>query len=277
MKAIDRAFPYPVVAPFRDDISSNDFGADLDVRADGGRIYIKCVFSIENETVHDLISSGKAGFALHLEAKRLYFRNLYDRLDKVDRIEIHGGDLQGPVEWLPLILSHRLIRDYRPVGVHDDYQNQKFDIRSAEILAVGNGGKFVVEPYYDPLKKMSSIMQILKSDKPHGPYELDATGAKLTIFLSEEDHEKYGELRNLSGIEGILCNALVLPCLIEAVRLLREEDIGTRWNIVLRNRLDEIFPDWRNNGEPLELAQLILQEPLKRGLSDLSDLTGGYD
>jgi len=278
MKTINRAFPYPVVAPFRDDVSANEFSVELSVLADGGRIYIDCTFKLANEALSRLIADGQACFALHLEAERVYFRKIVNHLGATSRVELRGTEVTGNVEWLPLVLSARQIEGYRPDGLHEDYGDQTFGIEANEILAIGNGGKFTVDPHYDPLKKISSIMQILRSEKvKSGPYEMDPSGEKITVFLSAEDHEKYGELRNLPQIEGILCNAIVLPCLVEAIRLLKEEETGARWNVVLRKRLDELVPDWRDKGEPLDLAQRVLSSPLKRGLSDIAVLIGGED
>lgn len=279
MKTIDRAFPYPVVAPFRDDVSINDFGAELEVLADGGRIYVDCSFQLANEGLAALVVAGKARYALHLEAERVYYRRLVGSPKEGCRIELRGSDVQGPVEWLPLVLSCDGIPDYRPDGLHEDYGGRQFDIQANEVLAIGTGGKFTVEPHYDPLRKMSSIMQVLRSEKTQsGPYEMDPTGEKITVFLSAEDHERYGELRSLPQVEGILCNAIVLPCLVEAIRLIKEEeDLGTRWAIVLRKRLNDLEPGWRDDKEPLDLAQRVLASPLKRGLSDLAVLTGGDD
>jgi len=278
MKTVNRSFPYPVVAPFRDDVDANQFGAKLKVVADGGRIYIDVQFEIEHGGLFELVENGRAAFAVHLEAKNMYYRHLFSGLKPECRLELHGTDVQGKIEWVPFVISLRDIENYCPAGLHADYGAAVFSVRKSEILAVGNGGSFRVDPSYDPLRKLSSIMQVLRNEQvSSGPYEVDYCGNKISILLSHEDHQRYGELSGLRDVEGALCNVIVLPALIHAIAMLKGgHDGNERWVAILHKRLDEISSGWQGSDkDPIVLAQLVLSSPLKRGLSDLTALTSG--
>lgn len=280
MKTVNRSFPYPVVAPFRDDVDANRFGARLKIVADGGRIYIDVQFEVEHAGLLELVKNGSAAFAIHLEAKNMYYRRLFSELKPENRLELRGTDLQGKIEWVPFIISRKDIGNYCPEGLHEDYGSSVFSVRKNEILAVGDGGSFRADPSYDPLKKLSSIMQVLPNEQvSSGPYEVDYSGNKISILLSHEDHQQYGELRGLSRVEAILCNAIAMPALIGAIGLLKNgHDGNERWGVVLRKRLDDITFGWQESDkEPIKLAQLVLSNPLRRGLSDLMALTSGED
>jgi|SRR5579862_5497548 len=272
MRLRNRSFPHPVVGNL-DDVPGAKFQADREMTTDKQNIYIDVEVVSSNNTINDLISAGKAAYVVHVECSNTLFRRAYEFSSATHRIAISMDDLNGPVEVNTFARSRRPMNAYKVQKAHADYESAAFTIAVGDILAVAEGEVFYIESDFDALKNIGSIIEIRESDNQGDhPMRAQFDSEKIVIFLCKADFALYKELRANEAVTAALSGLIVLPALTEALRLLQDgEEDDTRWRQRLRFRVESLDLDLEN-GEPLELAQKLLELPLKRALLSTKSL-----
>ncbi|MFA4987897.1 MAG: hypothetical protein WC712_15065 [Candidatus Brocadiia bacterium] len=183
---------------------------------------------------------------------------------------IGADNLNDAVEVNVFVRATDRIPGYCIPEAHSDYTGASFDIHRGDILAVGEGQVFHIESDFDSLSRIGSIMQINESPKDGDiPMEPSFDGDKIVIFLSKSDFTDYKLLKLHEGVRGPLTTTIVLPILVEALHILKDESDGMddtrRWVRALTRRIESLgFP---GELQPLLLAQKLLELPVKRALS----------
>ncbi len=266
MRLSSRSYPYPVVGN-RDDVPSLAFQAALDMSSDRAAVYIEISISCSSNTINRLVANGDASFILHVECSNTLFRHAYQFRDTTHRVQIPADNLNDAVEVNVFTTAERDVPAYRVEMAHSDYGDAQFEVEKGDILAVGEGHIFYVESRFDSLSRVGSKMQITDSTQDGDlPMRFDANSDKILVVLSKRDFADYKLLKAMEGVSGPLTTAIVLPVLIEAIRISREEaEDSRRWVRALRRRVDSM--GLKLDAEPLELAQLILELPVRRTLA----------
>jgi hypothetical protein len=282
----DRSWPHPVLSPFRDDVSPNDFHLSVDVDDDADNYYLNVEFQHNNNSLKQLIDSKHANYAVLVECRRNYFRRMYSSTEMKKRISIDSFQLAGRVEVAGFIKAQVPISNYRVDGAHPDYENATFVIEAGDVLAVARTMRFDAFQDYDPLKRIASILTIQRSEeREEGPMLLDTSGDKLVATLSQNDYDRYIELKPDPALGSLLANQVVLPALIEAVydikRTSEDEwdlEMGKRWFRSIVRKLEDRDIDVRvSTNSVMEIVQSLLALPLRRSLEGLLHLTAVDD
>jgi hypothetical protein len=279
MIAQDKSYPHPVIAPFRDDVTPNDFALALAVEFDADNYYLDVHVTHSNAFLTELIGSGKADFAVHVECRRNFYRHVH-RLDRPDsRIAIRTSELVGHVEVTAMVVAQREIIDYRPVGLHDDYGSSRFALRRGDVLAIAKTSTFEAYTEYDPLKRLSSILTIERSESlSEGPMAVETSADRIIATLSQGDYDQYSDLRGDPRLAPVLANQVVLPALLHAVFEMASDNEETysdgmsrRWYRSVDAKLRKMNLNIRQGQTPpLEAVQRLLQGPLRRSLTGLA-------
>ncbi len=274
MRLSSRSYPYPVVGN-RDDVPGAAFQASLEMTTDKAMAYIEAVINSSSKTINALVNKKDACFVLHVECSNTLFRKAYDFHDANHRVQIPLDNLNDVVEVNVFARATRAIYGYRVEAAHSDYGEVSFDLERGDILAVGEGQVFYVDSHFDSMRRIGSIMQIQEAHQDGDmPMRADFNSEKILIVLSKRDFADYKLLKNMEGYSVPLTTAMVLPVLIEAIRIAREEiEDDRRWLRVLRGRVKSM--ELKLDSEPLELAQQILELPLKRTLVSARMLAEG--
>jgi hypothetical protein len=274
----DRSFPHPVLAPFRDDVSPNDFSLRVRVSPDADNFYVEAHFAYSNPTLIGLVRDGKAIHSVHLECKRNFYREIFSSKEPIQRSTIKASELVGRVEISGFIRAQLPIDGYGISGAHADYGDTKFQIRSGDILAVCPTQYFDAFVDYDPLRSISSILTIRRSEKAdEGPITLETNDDKIVATLSQKDYDRYTNLKADPALGPLLANQVVVPVLLEAVHEIRddsdeefEEGMTKRWYRSVYKKLTDLGMDLRTKKYPaLEALQVLLKLPLRRSLEGL--------
>jgi hypothetical protein len=278
MNILDRSFPHPVLSPFRDDVLPNQFVLKLKIQPDADTFYINHEFVHDNPTIHGLTASGQAHYALHVECKRNYFRQIFPLKSGRGVVPISASELVGHVEMVGLVVSAGAISDYAPVGMHEDYEGRGFLLGVGDVLAASQTQSFEAYTDYDPLARISSIMTIRKSvDLDEGPMVVDLQDDKIVVTLSQADFTRYTDLKADPSLGPLLANQVVVPALLEALHEMRslsddefEMDMQKRWFRSMHKKIADIGIDIRADDKPvMEVLQLLLKLPLRRSLDGL--------
>lgn len=274
----DRSFPHPVLAPFRDDVSPNTFEFEIVVTSDADNYYVEARFNCSNPTLEQLVGSGAAVYAVQLECKRNYFRTLFLSKESIQRIVVRASDLVGRVEANGFILACEAVGAYAIEGAHSDYGDAKFAIQSGDVLALSTTKRFDAYIDYDPLKQISSILTIRKSESTEeGEMHLDTNDDRLIATLSQRDYERYTDLKGDPMLRPLLANEIVVPALLEAVHEIRsisdddlDVEMSKRWFRSIVKKLESDGIDVRRPDLPaLQIVQKLLKLPLRRTLEGL--------
>jgi hypothetical protein len=268
MKLSDRSYPHPVLGN-RDDIPGAAIQATLEMTTDKQFVYVSVEAVCSCVVLNDLFAEGRASFVLHVECSNTLFRKAYEFSEQQHRISIPVDNLNYAVEVNVFIRSTDNIPNYHIPEAHPDYADTIFNIRRGDILAICEGQVFHIESDFDSLKRIGSIMQINEFHHSDDiPMEPAFDGEKIVIYLSKSDFAAYKILKHMESVKDPLTTIIVLPVLVEALHLLKEESDGEddlrRWVRSLSRRIDNVDPNRKM--QPLTLAQRLLELPVKRAL-----------
>jgi hypothetical protein len=171
------------------------------------------------------------------------------------------------------------IPDYQLSGQHPDYNKTSFGVRAGDFLAIARHVEFDAFLDLDPIRKISSILDIRKSgERQIGPAQIDFFGDRIEIELSQEDFRHYVELRADPTVRGLLANGVVFPAILQAINYLfrltpdelMEAKAQQRWCRCLIARLEKDGVSLDSGPEKVfRTTQELLKEPISRGLTDL--------
>lgn len=270
----NRDYPHPVIG-VGEDIAGR-FNVRLSVRAGTKEVRLEPVFDLENESLNNLIETGKAQFAMHIYCKSTMFREVR-RFPKAvaEAIVLPTSTLRDKVEVDFFICANTHIEEYQNDQAHPDYSGYSFPIDKGVILAYGGQGVFHANKTPEELKAVSSFMNIDRDVKSDGPMYNEYDGDKITVYLSMNDYRRYQEVKKNKGIVDILHSAIVLPALMQAVLEVSDDSsefADRKWFTILKDRVAETKED-----TPLIVAQKILENPLNRSFNAVEYLMEGDD
>lgn len=276
------SYPHPVLAPFRDDVSPNDFSLKLEISSDTQNWYLRVKFEYSNPTLKELIQNGKATHSVHVECRRNFYRQLFSFPQESKELVIKATELVGRVEVSGFVRACEAIDEYGIEGAHSDYGNSKFQIRVGDVLAVDRTQQFEAYVDYDPLKNIASILEIRRDEhREDGAMIVDTNGDVVVAKLSQGDYDKYTDLKADPTFVPLLVNQVVVPVLLEAIHEIRDVDddefqegmAARRWYRSLYKKLSDTGVDLRKQDKSaLDALQTLLQLPLRRSLHSLMQI-----
>jgi hypothetical protein len=273
MRLSSRSYPYPVVGN-RDDVPGAAFQAALEMSTDRQAVYLDTQIKCSSKTINDLVKKGDACFVVHVECSNTLYRRAFEFAEENYRIQVPSDSLNDAVEVNVFTRAKKNLSGYRVDKAHTDYGNVSFSVEKGDILAVGESHLFYVEAPFDALSPISSIMQITETHKDGDqPMQVQYGGQKILIELSKKDFDDYKRLKTTDGVSTALTMGIVLPVLVDAIYMLQksEEDDDLRWVRSLKRRIDSV--GMKLEDDPLEVAQRILELPLKRTFASARKLS----
>ncbi|MGA3285434.1 MAG: hypothetical protein ABSD57_13375 [Verrucomicrobiota bacterium] len=277
-----RSLPHPLLTPLSDDVTPNTFELNCppgSVGADNTHWYISARIHHQCPRIQEFVDKGAAQFGIHVECPRTFFRGWFPQQSTDVKISLPATTVRGRVELLAFCVATSDIPNYQLPGQHADYNKTSFGVRAGDFLAIARHVEFDAFLDLDPIRKISSILDIRKSaERETGPACIDFFGNRIEIELSQEDFRYYMELRADFTVRGLLANGVVFPAVLQAINYLfqlKKEELEEAknqqsWCRCLIARLEK-------DGVPLDAgpekvfraAQEILREPISRGLADL--------
>jgi hypothetical protein len=271
MRLSSRSYPHPVLGN-ADDVPEAAFQATCEVVSDKQFFFITVTVACSSTTLNKLVQKGSASFVLHVECGNTLYRHAFDFFEQTKRFEIRADLLNGQVEVNCFVRATRELTKYSISGAHEDYGNAVFDLRSGDILAVGESYTFEAESQ-DTLRRIGSIMVVEQSNKDGDhPMEVKLNDDKIRIRLCKDDFEKYKKLKAIPSLASHLTTTIVLPVLIEALHVIKSDEAqfeGLKWCRNLTGRLDEL--KLNDEEDTLKKAQMLLDMPLRRAFASAAE------
>lgn len=285
MQVKPRAYPYPVLSHFGDDIVDSVFMPVVTVKGTKNAYIFNAIFKTNNADLLSLIDQQKARYAVHVECNQTRYRNIFTGSDEKLSFEIAAGLLDGRVEVCSFILAAKPLDKYKNANFHPDYAKLVFRVRRADTLAVGLDREFWAEKKTDPLRKVPSIFSIVQSDDPEATsMDVDLSGSKIRVALTKANFDAYVFLRQSQALHPVLSACIIVPALVDVIEEIRRSSIDKalgayaerRWFLVLAKRLRElkIDPDDPDSfvDSSLKIAHELLGQPVPASLEGLKSM-----
>ena len=278
----NRSLPHPLLSPYSTDVSPNTFSFDCpagSILADRDAWVITGTIRHECPDLRVHIASGAAVFGLHVECSRTFYRAWFPLVGPEVKVNLPASLVRGKVELLAMCIATREMAAYSLTGQHEDYGNATFEITAGDLLAVAPEIEFDAYIDLDPIRRISSILDIKRSDdRLTGPAQIDFNGDHIRVELAREDYQHYVELRADPAVRGLLSANVVFPAILQAVNHLgqltpdelQEAKDNRRWCRCLTTRLERerTTPDAAPE-DVFSAVQTILKEPVRHGINDL--------
>jgi len=287
MKTAGR-YPYPVLSVFSDDILNSTFTSEITYNTDKQNYYLSYAITLKNHSIQELLEKNKAVLALHAECGKTFYRQLHiiknfsctDGRPIEGRIAVPWSQLRGETEINTFIYAAEIIQNYKPEGLHPDYQQSVFILQPGEILAVSGPVKLDLYTDYDPVEKADSIISFnLDKERETGEIRINLNEDKIHAFLPQDLFSKYEALRAEQQKEEIIVALLGIPILMEGLRFIKEtateelsENRGYRWFRSLERKLEEMGINIQNEENVFETAQKLFHNPYMRAAIKLEEI-----
>ncbi len=277
MKRTERSYPHPVVGN-GDDVPGAGFQATISAVTDKVNFYIDVQVRCGSEEIRSLVKQKRVAYVVHIECSNTVYRDVWRFHEEEHRVVIPASRLFDRFEVNLFACALKNISAYTLLGAHKDYGNTTFELREGDIIAAAEGEEFAVEAE-DALACIGSIMVIEESAKDEdGPMCIKYDEARIGIILSKHDFATYNLLKGNDLISKVLVSAIVLPVLVQALNYMKEEGADRelndlRWKDNIRRRLDKMGV--KDEFDPLDVAQQLLESPVRRTLMSARDLAEG--
>ncbi len=268
MKFSIRSFPHPVLGN-RDDVPGAAFQTTINHSQDKDYLYLDISAQCSSSTLTALLASKKAQIVLHIECSNTLFRRCWSFFELSFQHSIPIDEICNAVEVNIVICSCANITDYQIDGAHDDYIGAKFQIQPGDILAIGQGVVLDIIPDFESLGVVSSIMQIHALDSSEKkPVTIDFDHDRIAIFLPRSDFKNYQLARKSPEANQALTCLIVVPVLVEAIRLITEEPdaLDLKWQLILSLKINALKKS-SGSTDAFTLAQELLELPISRALA----------
>ncbi len=244
------------------------------VKVDGYNIVFEFDADIGDSKIAELIATGKAVFAYHIQCAQTCYRASFETKEKSFKKTIKEDDLNGLVEVCPFIIVKEDIKAFSSDNFSADYMGIRFDIDKGGILAIGDQSQHTINKDLNDLNNTSSIFMVTTA--PNTEYmSVDIRDTKIYVVLPQEQYGIYRSISKNPTTQKTMHAMVFVPALMYVLMELKirwdsyhnfAEYDGSRWTLALEKvagkRFSKPLEDLLTNREPLELAQMLLKNPM---------------
>lgn len=265
MSHLQISMPHPVLGPVNSDyVESCRFDADVDIPPSRDAMDLHVEYTLQSNTISELIERGMAEYFLVAKCPKTYVRNVHST--KSDRFvwRLDPDDYLDSVTFTPYIAAVAEIpsfaspehlprcRDFAPGG---------FAIPPGSILAVAYPTTVRLDH-----RELESVfnLTVAESMDPN-KYRIQLSDASIDILVHRDTYEKINRLRN--DMSGVAFASLYLPALEHALREIDQEQYeGSSWANSLHHAMEGrgLSLEEDTPGSAHDVAQDLLEFPLGR-------------
>jgi len=270
MKYNNRNYPHPVLG-ISDDVNGEIY-VELSVATDKDWVKLTPRFVVNNTYYLDLLAKEQAALVTHVYCRGTMYREAFSSTNLLsEAINIRSSRINGLVEVDFFVCAAQEINAFNSTTFNPDYFGYNFALTKGDIIGYAGKGSFYANKSPEELKAVSSIMEIVNTEKPNHPMYNDYTGKRIAIRLCKEDFELYQELKRNRPAH-ILISTIVLPSLIDALYFLASSESNQYSDLPWHELLTARKAKSKNNENPFALAQEVLELPTKRALQTLKEI-----
>ena len=235
-----RLLPYPLLAPWTEDYDNSSFGVDVPeaVLNNGRQIRVDLVFRLDSDTLHGLIESEEARYAVEVSCPRTFARSTYVTSER-ETLLLDAGDYEEEILITPYVVSTGALEEFRSAEHASEWRDHRpegFSVPTAGILAVGNNMRIILED-----SGVSSVIDLVANPNvPDGSFDVELDDERIKIYVPLAEKEKVEAVRKRRGSSvefAALFPGLYLHAVAEGLRNLPEHE-NARWGFTMRSALD---------------------------------------
>lgn len=267
MKIKNRHFPYPVLSPFNDDIKGKPLKAKIEVEALESDMQFSATFELENLTLLQMIESGQAVYAVHLECSSTMKRFFEKSSTPVFTFSINHKLLNNVVDINFFVVANEDIYFYQNEDSHEDFEGVQFNLQKGDQLAFTETVKMNIEK--EPSAKTSSIFELAVNPLESAPLYSADFQEKIIISIPKPIYEEVTNLRGFIGadVDQLLISMYYVPGLIEALYYIRDliesEEVhfieSTVWYRSIAKRLETLGKNIEQLNHDENIPNLAIQ------------------
>lgn len=264
-------YPWPVLGD--SDAVSGIYSPITEVNLSPDTIVIRGDFNLDNKTIQDLISNGKAKYVLQIKCIPTHFRRCHLFANSQFEVSIPTDDLRGIVSLEYFVIATKDILSYVNKSAHPDYDGAEVDLVSGDVLADGGSEKFDAKKRYAGTRTISDFLEVVRDPHLSGPMVVDPSKDKIVVRLPSIDYDKLAFFANSKRerVNSILQSSVAFPAILIAMQY-AFDDLEYHeqfiWFKVLKERSEKENIDWTKENISI-IAQAILKKPVERMLSGL--------
>lgn len=278
MRIRQKYYPYPVMDRSNDSYKEFSFSVQTSAKKEGYNVLFEFESDIGDPIVSDLILNGRAVFAYHIQCAQTCYRGVFETSDKKYTIKIKEDDLNGIVEVCPFVIAKENIEGFSSDNFSKDYAGFSFEIDKGGILAIGDQTQHNINKELNDLSNTSSIFVVTANPAPTVEnMKVDIRDTKILVVLPQEQFGIYRSVSKNPVIQKTIHAMVFIPALMYVLTELKyklEQSGGSgfadfedyRWLISLekvsRKHFSKSLEELLNQYEPLELAQMLLKNPM---------------
>lgn len=280
MRFKNQMFPYPTIQKGNGVYHKSDFKTKVEEPIlENGRCKLAFELSVNNKDIQRLISEGKAAYAMQIECRLTYYRELITFSSQRYEHTLFGNQVEQKIELTSMIVAIQDIDDYSSDDLTELYDGETISFSKGDVLAVGEEDVVFITKELDSLKKLSSMFYVMPNPSSDAKsMSLHYESQQIAILLPSQDATRFQQCKNDPDRKEALFSALFFPALIAVIEDIKSgEGAGyndSRWYIMLEQKSHEkelgSFDDWRNYSS-LEIAQRLFDYPLTRYFKELAE------
>ena len=287
MKITNTLYSYPVLATYdiRQDYNENsNFSIDVSQIQTGNSEYVLDIdFLLSENNLNNLITIGDAAIYVHISSPLTSHRVI----QKVDgftfkhRIELDSSIMSGTLEITAVIVAVKKIIDFSSDNFSDIFTGKYF-MAPGDILAFAPSVIIKMDTEDLDTNSKNSIIKIrVNNDNPDN-MDVNFEDDHIIISLPKKTFSSYNRLAKQNSIYFKLSMAaIIMPSLMEALMSMKidqnEDYHELKWYQVIQSRLSTKYGNEWKNTDVIELAQFLLDNPLKDLYKSIEDQDDNFE
>lgn len=271
MKAIIKAFPYPILGR-GDDYLDSMFQSTLDTKKDivGEVEYVVLDYSflLSNDEISKLISEKKASFAIDVECSDTLLRKVY-HVGPTGKIKFEPGRLYGKVTFSPLIVAREYIDYFQSEDLNEEFGEEPFHLNVGDILAFDDPQARYID--FEKLQFESLVKVETSLEIPDDIYQFKLAEDVITITMGKKFRSMWEFFRTERDKAPLLAMSVYKDCIQAALEyMLKNEDAEQyKWVRALNLKLETLGVHINDDGDFNDLCTLSQQLVAKHGVQRL--------
>lgn len=257
-----RAFPYPVLRPNVDDYTDGDIQTMVELQAvDGDHFEADVAFMISVPALVDLVSAGKAVYAVVFACRDTYFRECITSEVSSFSHKFDAGVFRGEVLIYPYLLCVSEVTEFSSPWVNQEFGPGPFSFQPSSLLAIDQPQSLYIDR--ETFRPISSCFEMVHQESiPEDTWRVKLEGDKVQIAVNAGLKQKLDLGRNSKRGKAILINSIYFAAVMQCVRALKDSNDFDeyKWARIFRQRLHDLHVNLNDNDESW-IAQSLMREP----------------
>ena len=265
-----KSFGYPVLREGSDDYVNGAFQPTIvpqNVGAGDNEVIVKCRFSLSVPEIQDLIDKKLAAFALIIDCRDTFFREIYYSNENKAEFKCDKEVLKGRVVFESYIVARKAIDDFRSEFINPFFGSgpHKFSIG----MVFAQGVPLEKNIHAEKLRDSKSLISFNTDESLRtGEWWFDVLSEFPSVYVSPEQLSSIKSAP--SNADPMIENTFLVPIVAEMISSMRDEELEEQveaypWSALIHQGLEEaghsVFDSSLN---AFRLAQIYLGLPLSR-------------